>query len=58
MKKERDYKNKIAMIHKEKMRYIMKKQILEKNRTKKRLHKIGKKIDEKQKNSKKYCQNR
>ena len=46
------------MIHKEKMRYIMKKQILEKNRTKKRLHEIGKKKDEKRKKSKKYCQNR
>ena len=46
------------MIHKEKMRYIMKKQILEKNRTKKRLHKIGKKIDEKQKKALKRLKNK
>ena len=46
------------MMYKEKTRYIMKKQILEKNRIKKRLHKIKDEIDEKQKNSKKYCKNR
>ena len=46
------------MMYKEKTRYIMKKQILEKNRIKKRLHEIEKKIDKKQKKSKKYCQNR
>ena len=46
------------MMYKEKTRDIMKKLILEKNRIKNRLHEIGKKMDKKQKNSKKYCQNR